>query len=162
MAHVEDKDLGFGDMIKAAAKVNGLELRNGILDNNLRYPKSDNAKGQLISRVASILGIHQAIGSGYDAQLAAIDAGMAQLLKDVHAGTTSPAERIHELIGAPIRDAQRAQLDGLITHRTGRMRESIRSTVFEGGRVGARGSAAAGKVAAGDNPRQPKAGQAVG
>ena len=159
--HVEDKDLGFADMVKAAAKVDGLELRNGILDPGLRYPKSANAKGQLISKVAAILGVHQAIGSGYDSQAQIIDAGMIELLKAIHNGKPNPARQIHVLMGVRIQAAQRKRLDALLHRRTGRMSEAIRSTVFEGGRVGARGSAASGKRAAGDNPRAPKAGQAV-
>ncbi len=160
--HVEDKDLGFRAMVKAATKVDGLELRNGILDHTIRYAKSASAKGQFVSKVAAILGLHQVIGRGYDSQAGAIDAGMIQLLKDIHNGVPNPAARIHVLMGVRIQGAQRAALDGLIQRRTGRMRLAIRSTVFEEGRIGARGSAASGKRAAGDDPRKPKASQAIG
>ena len=158
MQHVLDKDLGFSDMVKAAAKVDGLELRNGILDHTLRYPKSaGGAKGAEIAKVAMINKLFRAIGRGYDSQAGVIDAAMVQLLKDIHGGKHRPAQRIQELIGVRIQGAQRAALAGYIERNTGRMWNAIRSTVFEEGRVGARGSAATGKVAAGDNPRQPKA-----
>lgn len=156
MQHVEDKDLGFDDMVKAAAKLDGLELRNGILDHTLRYPPTVGAKGQKISKVAMIHGVWKAIGSGYDSQAGTIDAAMTQILKDVHHGRHRPAQRIHNLIGIRIQAAQRAALSGVISKRTGRMWKAIRSTVFEGGRVGARGSAAKGTKAAGDDPRRPR------
>ncbi len=149
------------DMIKAATKIDGLEQRNGILDHTLRYSKSANAKGQFISKVAAILGVHKAIGAGYDNESGTVDAAMSKLLKEIHNGVANPAQRIHELIGKRIQEAQRDHLDALLHRRTGRMREAIRSTVFEEGRVGDRGSAASGKRAAGDMPRKPKANQAI-
>jgi len=156
--HVEDKDLGFRDMVKAAAKLDGLELRNGILDHTLRYPKTPGAKGTEISKVAAMLGVFRAIGGGYDSQAGVIDAAMDQILKDVHHGRHRPAQRIHQLIGLRIQAAQRASLSGVISKRTGRMWKAIRSTVFEAGKIGARrGSAARGTVAAGDDPKRPRA-----
>lgn len=164
MQHVEDKDLGFRDMVRAAAKVDGLELRNGILDHTLRYPKSANAKGQTISRVAMINRIYEAISAGYDAQAGTIDAVTAKLLRYVHEGGDLPAEFIQRELGIKIQASQRAALSNIVRKRTGRMWKAIRSTVFEEGRItGARGarSGARGKVAAGDDPKRPKPTESV-
>lgn len=161
MPAVEDKDLGYGAMVKAAIKADGLELRNGFLDHRIRYPRSRSAEGQLVAKVAAILGLHAAISSGYDQERGTIESGMRQLLIDIHNGKGTPADRIQELIGKPIQESQRAAIYRLVHRQTGRMAEAIRSTVFEGGRVGGRGAASKGKVVAGDNPRRPTAREGV-
>jgi len=167
MAHVEDKDLGFKAMVKAARKADGLELRNGQLNPALRYPRTRGAKGQTIGKVAAIHGVHRAIGEGYDTKRSTIDQGMKRVLQGIHKGRADGAVLIYKLLGIPIRRAQRAaaarlgiNIDGT-KGSTGRMRKAIIATVFEGGRVGARGAASSGEVAAGDDPKRPKPNEAV-
>jgi len=160
--HVEDKDLGFGAMARATAKADGLELRNGILNWKLRYPRSGGgARGQEVAKVAAILRVHTAIASGYDAARGSTDAAFDRIHKELLAGRTDTPQRIHALMGKPIQAAMRAAAMRVVQRRSGRMAKAIRSTVFEGGRVGSRRAASSGTVAAGDDPRRPREGDAV-
>ncbi len=158
---VIDKDLGWIAIQRAAAKADGLELRNGYLDHRQRYPKSANAKGQSISKVAMFHGLYKAVSEGYEQQRQNTDAGLMRVLKAIHAGKGHPGELIHRIIGVPIRDAMRAAVYRLVRRRSGRSAAAIRSTVFDAGKVGTRSAGYRGKVVAGDNPSQPTATQAV-
>lgn len=158
---VVDKDLGWRAIARAAAQVDGMELRNGILDHRLRYKSSTNAEGQYISKVAAIHGVYRAIADGYEDKRGNTDAGMNKLLRAIHAGTSNPAALIHELIGVPIRDAMRSAVYRVVKRKSGRMAAAVRSTVFAAGRIGTRQAGFRGKKLAGDNPSAPKASQGV-
>lgn len=161
MPHVEDRDLGWAAMVRAAAKADGLELRNGILDHRLRYPATSGAEGQFISKVAAIHGVFRAISQGYDMSRSDIDVGMRRLLVAIHDGRGDAGELIQELIGEPIQKRQRNALLSLLKKRTGRMWKAIRSTVFADGRIGSTRAAYRGTRVAGDDPSEPKGTQQV-
>lgn len=160
MREVEDKDLGFRAMRKAAMKIDGLELRMGILDHRLRYP-AKGGKGQFIAKVAGIHKIHAMIAAGYDAQRSTIDAGTNQVLAAIHNGAQHPAQEIYNRIGKPVRESMRKRIYQTLRRQTGRMAEAVRATVFEEGCIGSKSAAYRGTVAAGDNPSLPKASTAV-
>jgi hypothetical protein len=102
---VVDKDFGWAAMVRAAAKADGLELRNGILDWRKRYKRTKNAQGQQIAKVAGIHKMYGAIADGYEQERGTIDSGMVTLLKRIHAGVPNVGDVIYELMGRPIQVA---------------------------------------------------------
>jgi len=161
MSRVEDKDRGWKKVKAAAARADGLELRAGILNWKLRYPKRGNSPGTEIAKVAGILKIHKAIGEAYDAERGTVDAAFDAVHKHVVEGKTGIADLIFKRIGIPLRERMRKVAMGKVRRRTGRMEEAIRATVFDGVRPGGRGPAHAGTVVAGDDPKRPRPSQKI-
>lgn len=155
---VEDRDKKWKGLVKALAAADGLELRAGIMNWKLRYPKSGaGTKGTEIAKVAGILQIYAAISAGYDSQRGTIDAAFQRLHTALIEGKVDIAELMYRSMGIPLREAMRKQAMQVVSRRTGRMERAIRATVFENVRVGRKGPMHAGEVAAGDDPLKPKA-----
>jgi len=157
---VQDKDRKWRGFVKAAAAADGLELRIGIENWKLRYPKD--MGGTEVAKVAGILQIYSAIGEAYDSKRGAIEAAFEQLHDHLIAGKPGIADFIYRRMGLPVRDLMREKAMQIVTRRTGRMEEMIRATVFENVRPGRKGPTHAGEVAAGDDPLGPKASEKIG
>ena len=159
-AHVEDKKTRWKGITHAVAAADGLELRIGLMNWKLRYPKK---RGRTeIAKVAGILQIYPAISGGYDKQRATIDTAFARVHAHLLAGKPEVEELIYRIMGVPVRDAMRAAAMKLVNRQSGRMELAIRATVFDNVKPGRRGPMHTGDVVAGDDPKRPKPSEALG
>lgn len=151
MRDVEDRDRGWKDIKLAAARADGLELRVGIMNSRLKYPG-----GTEIGKVAGILKIYEATGAAYDESRGDLDSAFERLHTFLLRGGRGIADYIYRQMGEMLKERMRQKAMAMVQRRTGRMEESIRATVFESVRVGRRGPAHVGTVAAGDDPKRPR------
>ena len=157
---VEDRNKKWKGFVHAVAAADGLELRVGLMNWNLKYSKSQG--GTEVAKVAGINQVYPAISGAYDAMRANTERAFEALHRHLIAGRPDVEGFIYRQMGRPLRDVMRVQAMRIVHMRSGRMAESIRATVFENVRPGRKGAMHTGQVAAGDDPLRPKASEMAG
>lgn len=146
---VVDRDLGWNAAIDRIIEAEGMQVRAGILSGIPKYPKSGaGKKGSQVAKVGAVHGFVKGFGNVFDR----VQGDIAVLLDGAHGQILAgrSAAQALEPIGRYLRDAFRREVKDRGFVKSGRLLSAVRGAVFDGA-----------KRVAGDDPRRPRATDAV-
>jgi hypothetical protein len=148
---VIDRDLGYKAAVARLVEAEGMQVRAGILSAVPKYPKSRPRKGgggTQVAKVAAVHGMVKAFGDAFDRKQGEINHAIERAHAQIIGGATAAQALVQ--VGEVLRDEMRGEVERAGLVDTGRLRETVRSAVFDGA-----------KRVAGDDHRGPKASEAV-
>lgn len=148
---VIDRDLGEKSILRRLIQAEGMEVRVGYLKGSpVRYPrtKGQKVKGSEVAKVAAVHGLIKMVADVWDAKQGDLNRAIERAHARVIGGMAAKDALVE--VGNLLRDAMRDKVYEKVEERTGRLREALRATVFDGN-----------KRVAGDDHTGPKASESV-